>query len=290
MSSAQPAEPTKVWTIGAVLTWTADHFKQKGIESARLDAELLLAHVLKKQRIELYTQFDQPLFDAELTAFRALVKRRLNQEPVAYLLGSQGFHEIELKVDRRVLIPRPETELLTELAITLVPQNARVLDVGTGSGAILLSLLNARPDLVGIATDISQDALDVARENASMLGVLDRVQFRMGSVLAPVQGERFACVLSNPPYVSKDDVLPADVKDFEPHQALYAEQQGLQILLELVAQVQHVLEPGGFFAVELGMGQAPAIADAARAKGFEPVSVHPDLAGIERVVMGYARK
>lgn len=279
---------SEVWTVGRVLTWTADFFQQKGMDSPRLDAELLLAHVLQKKRIELYTGFDQPLKDAELTNYRELVKRRARAEPVAYLLGSQGFHDIELKVDKRVLIPRPETELLTELAVKQTKPNGVILDVGTGSGAILLSVLNARPDLRGVATDLSQDALDVARENASRLGLMDRIEWRLGESLAPVQGMRFDAIVSNPPYVATTDPLPADVVDHEPHMALFAENQGLKILLALMAGARGLLTEGGFVAVEHGKGQSDAVAEAATAGGFSVVKRHLDHAEIERVVEAHS--
>ena len=275
---------SEVWTVGRVLTWTTDFFKQKGLESARLDAEVLLAHVLNKKRIELYTGFDLPLAEQELTSYRELVKRRAKAEPVAYLIGTQGFFDIELKVDKRVLIPRPETELLTELAVKQCKRDGVVLDVGTGSGAILLSVLNGRPDLRGVATDVSQDALDVARENASRLGLLDRIEWRLGPLFQPVQGRRFAAILSNPPYVAHSDALPADVAEYEPHVALFAPEQGLSVLLALMQQAGTMLEADGFVALECGKGQAETVAEAAKQAGFAEVQCHRDLADILRVV------
>jgi release factor glutamine methyltransferase len=275
---------SEVWTVGRLLDWTAPFFQKKGIDSPRLDAEILLAHVLGCARITLYTGYDRPLSESELAAYRALVQRRAKQEPVAYLVGSQGFHEIELKVDRRVLVPRPETELLVELAAKRAP--ASVLDVGTGSGAIVLALLHVLPALTAVATDTSADAIAVAQDNARRLGLEARVQFRVGDYYAPVHGQRFAMIVSNPPYVAEGDkALEAGVRLHEPASALFAERDGLAALEVIIRGAPEHLLPGGAVAVECGAGQANAVAAFARETGFRAVSIHPDLAGIARVIL-----
>jgi release factor glutamine methyltransferase len=248
-----------------------------GIETAQLDAELLLAHVLGTERGRLLLD-ERPLTAEEEAAFEALVRRREAREPVAYLTGSKGFRRIELAVDRRVLVPRPETELLVEAALDL-PHGARVVDVGTGSGAVALALKDERPDLRIVATDASEDALAVARGNAARLG-LD-VTFAKGDLLEPVAGSVDA-VLSNPPYVSDGDALPPDVADHEPAVALYAGPDGFDVIRRLLAQA---VQRAPFLAIEVGAGQAPAVAKLAREAGFEETEAKADLAGIERVVV-----
>lgn len=271
------------WTVGRLLDWTTPFFQKKGLDSPRLDAELLLAYVLCCPRINLYTGFDRVLEESELAAFRALVQRRAKLEPVAYLVGSQGFHEIELKVDRRVLVPRSETELLVEVAAKRAP--ATVLDIGTGSGAIVLALLHMQHTLVGVATDASADAISVAQDNARRLGLESRVQFRVGEFYAPVKGQRFAMIVSNPPYIARGDArLEEGVALHEPEQALYAERDGLAALETIVRGASAHLEASGALAVECGAGQADAVAAMMRLGGLTSVVIHPDLAGIARVV------
>ena len=271
----------EVWTVGRMLEWTAPFFKQKGIDSARLDAEVLLAHVLKLPRLHLYTGYDRPLQQAELDAFRALVKRRAAREPVAYITGAKGFHEIDLKVDKLVLIPRPETEMIVERARALRP--SRFADLGTGSGAIALALLKALPAATALATDVSADALAVARENAATLGLAERVTFREGRFFEPFLGERFSLIATNPPYVENDAALDPDVKAFEPHVALFAGADGLAAIRTILQDARGVLSPGGTLLVEHGKGQGEAICRIARELGFEGIHDHQDAAGIDRL-------
>ncbi len=271
------------WTVGRVLQWTAPYFQQKGIEAARLDAEVLLAHVLCIDRLRLYTGYDRPLMADELAAYRGLVQRRAKREPVAYLVGKKGFHAIELAVDERVLIPRPETELLVELGKKALPPGARFADVGTGSGAIALALLAARPDTCAVATDISQDALALAKKNAAALGLEARIDFRAGDLLAPLGGERFDAILSNPPYVETDAALAPEVRDFEPHGALFAGRDGLTLLRALLEQAR-AQSPGTRLFFEHGRGQAAALCAFAEALGYSGVSSERDLDGHERVL------
>ena len=252
-----------------------------GSETARLDAELLLAASLGISRSALWTA-DVEVAGPAVRSFRDLVQRRaVGHEPIAYLLGTKGFRHIDLAVDPRVLIPRPETELLVEAALGL-PQGARVVDVGTGSGAIALALKQERPDLDVVATDVSGDALDVARANAERLA-LD-VAFARGDLLDAVEGELDA-VVSNPPYVAERDrrTLAPDILRHEPPGALFAGEDGLDVVRRLVPQAA---ERAPFLALEIGRGQAAEVAGLMAAAGFTGVGVLQDLAGIERVVVG----
>jgi len=244
-----------------------------GCENPRLDAEVLLAAALGISRLELVTDSRREIAGAQARVFMDFVRRRRNREPVAYITGRKGFRHIELAVDRRVLIPRPETEFVVEAALGL-PDRARVVDVGTGSGAIALALKQERPDLDVVATDVSEDALDVARLNALRLG-LD-VAFVAGDLWAGVEAD---AIVSNPPYVESTARLMPDVAQFEPHGALFAGEDGLDVIRRLVAA------PVAFLALEHGMGQADAIETLLREAGFDEVSRVRDFAGIERVAV-----
>lgn len=257
--------------------------RASGSDTPRLDAELLLAHVLGISRERLFLDPGREVAGPQIRAYQALVRRRaVERAPVAHLVGTRGFRHLELAVDPRALIPRPETELLVEAGLE-VPEGASVLDVGTGSGAIALALADERPDLAITATDVDEDALAVARENAARLG-LD-VTFAVGDLLDAVPGARFDAVLSNPPYIPDGDRagLPADVRDHEPGQALFAGADGLDIYRRLIPQAAAVAP---FVAVEVGAGQAQAVGELMRAAGLPSVDVRADLAGIDRVVVG----
>ena len=242
-----------------------------GVDSPRLDAELLLAHALGVDRAKLITDRDLVVAGPAAREFQTLVRRRaIEREPVAYLLGHKPFRNLDLAVDARVLIPRPETELLVEAALTL-PHGARVVDGGTGSGAVALALKDERPDLDVTATDVSADALAVARENAARLGL--EVAFAQ----ADLYDGDFDAVVSNPPYVADGDDLPPDVARHEPAGALFAGPDGLAVVRRLVAR-----RPP-FLALEVGLGQAPAVMELLA--GYASVEALRDLAGIERVVV-----
>ncbi len=251
-----------------------------GVDTPRLDAEVLLAHALGVDRTALVIDRDRPVEGPAVRAFQDAVRRRsVAREPVAYITGTKGFRHIDVAVDGRVLIPRPETETLVEAALDL-PQGARVVDVGTGSGAVALALKHERPDLDVTATDTSADALAVARANAARLG-LD-VRFREGDLLDGA-GEVDA-VLSNPPYVEDGTVLQPEIARHEPPGALFAGADGMAVIRRLAAQAG--ASAARFVALEVGMGQAPAVAEVLRAAGFTATQARRDLAGIERVVVG----
>ena len=253
-----------------------------GCETPRLDAEVLLAHVLEVDRTALFLDPGRALDPEQAGAFRDLVVRRREREPVSHLVGLRGFRHLELAVDARVLTPRPETEHLVEAVLDL-PRGARVVDVGTGSGAVALALKDERPDLEVLATDVSTDALDVAVQNARGLG-LD-VAFFHGDLLDALEADvRVDAVVSNPPYVRDGDPLPPEVARFEPAVALFGGPDGLDVVRRLVPQA--VGRGARLVALEVGQGQDGAVAELLRSAGASTVHVVKDLAGIGRVVVG----
>ena len=277
---------SQTWTIEAILKTTQDYFASKGIESARLDAELLLVHVLKVPRIKLYTGFDSPLQQTEVDAYRALVKRRATHEPVAYILESREFYGRPFKVTRDVLVPRPETEHLVDAVLERVRENAlselRVMDVGTGSGAIAVTIAAEVPNATVTAVDISDAALAVARENAVTNNAT--VAFGRADLLAGAP-EGLDAVVANLPYIGTDEraSLPATVRDHEPALALFSGADGLDAIRRLIAQAPAHLRVGGLIALEIGATQAPAVRDLLKS-AFTNVRTHNDLAGLTRVV------
>ncbi|HEV3228759.1 MAG TPA: peptide chain release factor N(5)-glutamine methyltransferase [Solirubrobacteraceae bacterium] len=257
-----------------------------GCDTPRLDAEVLLAHVLGTDRAALLRDADRPVEGAAIRAYQDAVRRRaIEREPVAYITGRRAFRYLELEVDRRVLIPRPETELLVEVGLELAP-GARVLDVGTGSGAVALALKHERPDLLVAGSDHNPEALAVARANAARLG-LDAAWIEADLLDGlPAPAPAFDAVLSNPPYVSEAEHrgLAPEITRHEPDGALVAAEEGLAVIRRLVEQAARLRIP--LLAVEVGLGQAPAVAALMRAHGHVEVATRSDLAGIERVVMG----
>jgi release factor glutamine methyltransferase len=250
-----------------------------GVDTPRLDAELLLAHALGTDRARLVLDRDRPVEGPAVRAFQDAVRRRsAGREPVAYITGVRGFRRLDLHVDQRVLIPRPETEDLVEVALALAP-GARVVDVGTGSGAVALALKDERPDLEVLATDVSDDALAVARANAARLE-LD-VTFLRADLLDGVPAAD--AVLSNPPYVEDGAPLAPEIARHEPARALFAGPDGLAVVRRLVDQAGR--SPARLLALEVGLGQGPAVAALAREAGFADVELRRDLAGLERVAV-----
>jgi release factor glutamine methyltransferase len=250
-----------------------------GVDTPRLDAEVLLAHALGVDRTMLVIDRDRPVEGPAVRAFQDAVRRRsVAREPVAYITGTKGFRHIDLRVDGRVLIPRPETETLVEAALGL-PPGARVVDVGTGSGAVALALKDERPDLDVAGTDRSADALAVARANAARLGL--EVAFVEGDLLSGLEAD---AVVSNPPYVEDSATLQPEIARHEPPVALYAGPEGLTVIRRLVAQV--ATSAARFLALEVGFGQAGEVGAVLRDAGFADVSTRRDLVGIERVVVG----
>jgi release factor glutamine methyltransferase len=258
-------------------------------ESARLEAELLLAHVLRQARSYLHAHPEQPLDTASVSQLRALLNRRIEGEPVAYLIGEREFWSLPLMVSPAVLIPRPETELVVERALALLPHARRsdagalrVADVGTGSGAIALALAAERPDWQLVATDRSAAALRVARANAQRLSLATRIEFLEGDWLSPLSARRFHAILSNPPYVP-DSEARADSIRFEPPVALSAGPSGLEALTHLIAHAGPFLEPGGWLVLEHAVDQGAPVARALVGAGYARVRCHCDLSGRDRV-------
>lgn len=267
--------------------------EKRGIESPRFDVELLMAHALGVKRLDLYLQFDRPLEAAETAPLRELVQRRSEGEPVAYLVGHKDFFSLPFAVDARVLVPRPETELLVEHALARLSgaeAGVRVADVGTGSGCIVVSLLHALPEATGVATDVSGGALEVAAANAETHGVRERLTLLRGDALGPLAGREAVldAVLSNPPYIVRGDPdLAPDVAAHEPEDALYVPGDDPNELVERIArEALPLLRPGGFVAFEVGHTGAQDAAARLTALGYTAVEITPDLAGIERIVTG----
>jgi len=284
----------EVWTIGSIIKWTEQYFRDKGVDSPRLDAEVLLSHVLKKERIYLYIHFDEPLEAGELAAFRDMVKKRVQRIPVAYIVGAREFMGLTFAVSPAVLIPRPDTEILVEAVIERLKDKAQIkfVDIGTGSGAIVLSLLHYLPLACAAAVDISQDALTVAAENAETLLVNDRVDFYLGDVYAPLTTEKFDAIISNPPYIPNEDIakLEPEVRDFEPYGALAGGMDGLDFYRQLIAGGSARLKDGGFMVFEVGINQARAVvALTAAIPELGKTEILRDYAGIERVVIAYKK-
>jgi release factor glutamine methyltransferase len=273
-------------SVREALAASVDALRAVGVEDPRLDAELLLGEAMGLGRAALAAEGGMEVPPAAARAFGEMVRRRLRREPVAYILGRKGFRHLDLSVDRRVLIPRPETELLVELALELQP--ARVLDVGTGSGAIALAIADELPDCAVTATDTSPGALEVARANAQRLGLADRIDFVKGSL---PEGE-FDLVLANLPYVAERDwaSLQPEVTQWEPREALLAGPAGLDAYRTLIPGCGRAFpsprgESSAALAVEVGEGQAEAVGLLMREGGFGGIETRRDLAGIERVVV-----
>lgn len=287
-------QPAQVWTIGDVLRWATDDFRGRGIDSPRLDAEVLLAFALGSTRVGLIVDSQRPLLPDELARFRDLVKRRRQREPVAYLLGAREFYGRSFRVDRRVLVPRPETEVLVSEALARTAWcslSTRALDLCTGSGCVAITIARERPTACVTATDVSLEALAVARENAYRLGAYN-VAFRAGDLLAAAPpGRRFDVITANPPYVPTAEVatLMPDVRGFEPRLALDGGDDGLALVRRIVHEAPRWLAPRGALVLEIGAGEAPEVCALMLERGFEDVTATRDYARIERIVHGVVR-
>ena len=285
-----PAEADDRWTVGRLLTWTKDFLQKKGSDSPRLDAEVLLASVLKCQRVNLYTQYEQEVAEAQRKAFRDLVKRRADGMPVAYLVGVKEFYRLRLNVSPAVLIPRADSETAVVEALTRLKglDAPRCVDVGTGSGCLALACLEHHKTATFVAIDISPEALEVARGNAAKHNLDARCDFRLGDLLGPVAGEDpFDLILSNPPYIASGVIptLDADVAKYEPHLALDGGPDGLRVVARLVEQAPPLLKPGGHLIIEIGSDQEAPVRELAGAQ--KSLTLHPtirDLANHPRVI------
>ncbi len=285
----------KIWTVLDLIKWGTDYLTEKGFDEARLNVELLLSATLKVSRFNLYVRHDQPLKKDELEKFKALLKRRLAHEPVQYILGKTNFYSIELKVDRRALIPRPETETLVETVIDhckacFSQQNEpHILDIGTGSGCIDVALAKFVKNSHITSLDKSRDALELARENAKLTETEKQIEFTETDFLTLKEntfGKQFDIVVSNPPYISKSafKTLAADIKEFEPVDALGDGADGLTFFKK-ISQVAHLLlKPGGWVFVETAFDQARDVEKIFLETGGRELRIKKDLSNIDRVV------
>ncbi len=272
-----------------ILRKTTDFLRTKGVENARLDAEVLVAHALKLRRMDLYLQFERLLSDAELDAIRPLVKRRGQREPLQHILGETDFFDLKLKTDRRGLIPRPETELLLELvtqSVSAAP--SRILDLGTGTGAIALALAKFWPEAAVVAVDRSADALALARENAQKLSLADRVVFVESDWFGALAGQApFDLIVSNPPYLSAAEVAAAEpeVREHDPVTALVAERDGRAALETIIRSAPRYLAAGGLLALETGIDQHAALTSFAQENGYTAIDSKRDLTDRDRFLL-----
>jgi len=275
------------WTLLKLLRWATEFFTGKGIDNPRLDAELLLAHVLGLDRVGLYMNYDRPLDAEELNKLRPLVKRRGQREPLQYLLGSTEFWSLEFKVSPAVLIPRADTEILVEEALSKVDESGLLLDVGTGSGAIVVSLAKELEQWQCEGIDLSTEALAIAQENVDGNQVTDRVELFQAD-LNQLPQKKYNLIVSNPPYIAQDEweTLMPEVRDHEPQMALIAEREGLACYQSLLDQASDHLLTGGWLLLEIGYQQAEAVKQLFIDAGFSDVYMREDYAGQPRVVGG----
>lgn len=306
-------------TILEVINRTTPYFEKQGIESPRLTIELLLAHLLKKKRMQLYLEFERELDEATLSKLREMVKRRVAGEPLQYITGETEFCGLRFLVDKRVLIPRPETELLVEVVAGRMKDEGggrkgeggegkgttggvesgergaatKIVDVGTGSGCIAISLAKKLTGAEITAIDVSAEALEVARGNAALHQVEKKVRFLEGDLLEALPSSFVAdAIVSNPPYIADGELakLPKEVRDFEPVRALAAGEDGLKVIRRLVMNARRVLSPSGFMALEIGAGQRAAVEEIFGQQNFDVVEVVKDLQGHERVIVAQPKK
>ncbi len=281
----------KTWRVIDLIEWTTEYFERHEVPTPRLDAELLLGHLLQKSRLQLYLSFEMPVFPEALSKFRELIKKRIAHTPVSYLTNHKEFMALDFYVDPRVLIPRPETEILVEAVLQHQKEPCRFVDIGTGCGAIAISFGRHRPDWELIATDFSTEALEVAQQNALTHNCADRLTFLQGDLFEPLQQLPNPCfdwIASNPPYVSLDDAstLPPDVRKYEPEIALFAGVDGLEIIRRIVTEAPQFLNPQGKLILEIGHNQSHTVQDLISAQpAYKRCEVIKDYAGIERVVL-----
>jgi len=298
MGEATHKKTDEPWTVLKTITWAREYLQGKGVSEPHLSSELLLGSVLGLDRLGLFLQFDRPLNPAELAGFKALLLRRVQNEPVAYLLGRKEFWSLSFAVNPSVLIPRPETELLVEEALALIqsdPSLKNTIELGTGSGAIIISLAKtllttpAEPGFMA-ASDWSWPALKTAEANARQHQVRQAVSFLQGNWLTPFapHKKQIHLLISNPPYLTREEIRQLDpgIKDYEPLKALDGGPDGLAAIRELLGQACTILQPGGWVLLEIGERQGPPVLELARRNGFDPAMIRRDYAGKDRVLKG----
>jgi release factor glutamine methyltransferase len=287
------AEETKLedmtsWTTGKVLDWATGDFKKRDFPSPRLEAEVLLSHVLDCQRLELYTHFDRPLVETELRTYREAISRRRSGEPTAYIVGKREFWSLEFTVDARVLVPRPETETLVETALKHISKTGSVLDLCTGSGCVAVALASECPDLSIDAVDISGGACDVAKQNVENQGFTDRIQVLEGDLFEPLAaGRRYSAIVANPPYVPQEEIgsLSPEVR-MEPEIALVGGKDGLDVVRRILSDAGSFLEPDGWIMLEVDPRQVDELIQHVALELLHVSGdVVCDLAGRQRVVL-----
>ena len=291
-----PGDLGPPWTVLKLLRWTAGYFDEEGVTATpRLDADLLLGHVLDLERVELYARTDMEVDEEPRKEFRRLVKRRADGEPVAYLVGHKSFWQMDLKVDKRALVPRPETEVIVEVALEKLPEpdgELRAADIGTGAGAIALALAHERDDLRIAATDTSEEALELARENAETFDPDDQISFYQGDLFdaLPEEWRPLDLVVANPPYVPDSDRedLMITVRDHEPKEALFGGPVGLAVTERLIPAAAEWLTTDGWLIFEIGYHQGQAVRDMLADAGFVDVDIRQDYEGQDRVAYGRA--
>ncbi|MDX9787739.1 MAG: peptide chain release factor N(5)-glutamine methyltransferase [Desulfobacterales bacterium] len=294
LSVPNPEKSGPTWTILDLLNWTSSYFTAHKIEQPRATAEVLLAHTLGFQRIDLYLRYDQPLHRDELSRFKSFVKRRVSAEPVAYITGEKEFWSLTLSVNSNVLIPRPESENLVEAALKRLPEKTRkgacrILDLGTGSGAIAIALAFERPQTLCFAVDRSPAAVQLARKNADRHGLASRVHFFAGDWFSSIRsGAVFDIIVSNPPYIKTQEIegLQPEIVRYEPHGALDGGPLGLDALSCIIRRAPPFLAPNGALILEIGYDQkAPLIEMVSHSKGYEAPLFFKDYAGHDRILL-----
>ncbi len=275
----------KLWTILEVLKWTTNFFLERGIENPRLEAEYLLSEVLDIPRLELYLRFEQPLNPKERDRLKAYVVRRANREPLQYIVGYTEFYGYKIEVDPRVLIPRPETELLVEKAIGFCRFDTKILEIGTGSGAIPIAILRQFPGITVHAVDISQEALELAEKNA-IVNTAD-VQFFHSDIYENVPSEKYGLIISNPPYIRDDEyeTLAPEITRYEPKLALTAGEEGMNAYRRIIEGAENYLAEGGKILLEIGSKQAEAITELARSHGYNNINIQKDYNDLDRIAV-----
>ncbi len=286
-----PAATNQGWTVQTVLRWATDDFTKRDFDAPRLDAELLLSHVLKLDRVRLILDAARPLDAAELTRFRALIQRRRNHEPIAYILGEREFFGLRFRTGAGVLVPRPDSECLVEIALKRTrPRDlfGRALDLCTGSGCIGIAFARQRPTWRMTLTDSSQSALTCAAHNTVSLGAAFQVTILDGDLFEAVGPSRFELITANPPYIASADIggLQPDVRDHEPRVALDGGPDGLSIIRRIVEEAPSHLVAGGVLALEIGFDQGEAVRALFSERGFDDIWLDQDYAGRDRVVSG----
>lgn len=292
MTTSQPPQRNEPWSIRRLVVWATEDFRSRGFDSPRLDAELLLGQALGKTRIEIILDGERPLVRAELDAFRELVRRRRAGEPTAYLLGAREFYGTSFEVDSNVLIPRPDTEILVEVALDKTKEHAAgscALDLCTGSGCVAIAVALKRRDWSVTGVDLSAAAVEVATRNAARVGLDTSVDFKVGDLFAAITPpHQFQLITANPPYIPTDviETLDVGIRDFEPRLALDGGPDGLVVTRRIVDEAPAWLVHDGVLAFEIGYDQGPIAIEMMQARGFVDVALHKDYGKNDRVVCG----